>query len=362
MLETVTTEVEDYMSWLTSEGTDWAIWVTVAIGIFIGARFLRAIVAGIFRSSKKPANSPTNLIAEFISATSSLYLLILAFSATAPFLMPDLPEQYANGLRIATMIATALQVAFWARVVASAVLEGAVQHHAQDASTLRNARSLISLFLNIAIFAIAIVFILQNLGQNVGALIAGLGVGGIAIALAAQNIFKDLFASLSIILDRPFVRGDFIVWNGYMGNVDRIGLKTTRVKALSGEQLVVSNDQLLSNEIQNFKRMNERRVLVTVGVTYQTPRASLEALPDRIKALIEGRDLCRFDRCHMAGYADSSINFETVFYILSPEYNTYMDEKQEILLDIHALFEEMGIDFAYPTRTLFVQDLGGVEG
>ncbi|MEM9989553.1 MAG: mechanosensitive ion channel family protein, partial [Pseudomonadota bacterium] len=186
-------------------------------------------------------------------------------------------------------------------------------------------------------------------------LIAGLGVGGIAIGLAAQNIFEDLFASLSIILDKPFTKGDFVSFNGYNGNIERIGLKTTRIKALSGEQIVVSNANLLSNEIQNFKRMNERRGTFTVGVTYQTSHAALEALPSRLEDLIENQENCRFDRSHLSGYGASSIDFTTVYYVLSKDYKEFMDVQNAILLKVHALFEDMGVEFAYPTQTIFVE-------
>ncbi|WP_370337677.1 mechanosensitive ion channel family protein [Parvularcula marina] len=359
MLDQIMTSVTEFFEWLMADGTIWAIWTTAAVLLFVGLRFLRAIVAGLFKNDSRPANSFRNIVGHLISATNSLFLLVLSFVVTIPFVGIELSERWHSILMSSFMVLFVLQGAFWGRVVVKALLEGMMEKHSSDTGTLRNAQSLIGLFANFAIFAIALITILQNLGQDVGALIAGLGVGGIAIALAAQNLFKDLFASLSIILDKPFVKGDFIVWNGLMGNVERIGLKTTRVRALSGEQLVVSNDSLLSNEIQNFKRMAERRVVLSLGVTYQTSRETLEALPGRLRDLIDPRDLCRFDRAHMATYGDSAIVFELVFYVQSPEYNIFMDEKQEILLGIHRLFEELNADFAYPTRTLWVEGMGG---
>jgi small-conductance mechanosensitive channel len=341
--------------WLTSSGADWGLFLAAGVGLFVLLRFLRAVLAGFLKTSEKSSTRARNVIGKLIAGANSLFLLVISFSIAAGLFL-DLDEHSERWLGIVVMVMTILQFAFWARILASALIEGAVSRHAQDASTLDSARNLISLFANIAIFALAAILILDNIGADVTGLIAGLGVGGIAIALAAQTIFKDLFASLSIILDKPFVRGDFIIWqNDFMGTVDRIGLKTTRIKSLSGEQLIVGNDDLLSGEIRNYKRMAERRIVFRVGVLYQTPRPALEAIPGRIRQIVEKRERCRFDRCHLANYADSSIEFETVYYVLSPDYAIYMDEQQEIYLDVHRLFEELDVEFAYPTRTVFLE-------
>lgn len=356
MLETAQTEIGDFFAWLFSDGTQWAIWASVAIAVFIGLRFLRAVIAGLFKSSKRPPNSFRNIVGSVVAGTTSLFLLILAFFVTAPFTINEMPEKWDGMLATAFMVISVLQFAFWLRVIARALLDRMVDKHDDDVSSIENARALITVLVNVAIFAFAAITILDNLGQDVGALIAGLGVGGIAIALAAQSVVKDLFASVSILLDKPFIRGDFIIWKGdFMGTVQRIGLKTTQVRSLTGEQIVVSNDQLLSNEIRNYKRMYERRVVLGFGVTYQSPREALEALPGRVQEIVEAQEKARFDRCHMAKYADSSINFELVFFVLSPDYNVYMDVQQDILFGIHRVLEDMNLDFAYPTRTLFIE-------
>jgi small-conductance mechanosensitive channel len=186
--------------------------------------------------------------------------------------------------------------------------------------------------------------------------VAGLGVGGIAVALAAQNILGDLFASLSIVLDRPFVLGDFLIVDDLMGSVEEIGLKTTRVRSLSGEQLVFSNTDLLNSRIRNYGRMFERRVVFQLGVTYQTPREQLQAIPGMVRDAVEAHgDRVRFDRAHFAKYGDFALSFEIVYYVLGPDYNEYMDIQQAINLDIHQRFEDAGIAFAYPTQTLFLE-------
>jgi len=190
---------------------------------------------------------------------------------------------------------------------------------------------------------------------DVTALVAGLGVGGIAVALAVQNILGDLFASFSIVLDRPFVMGDFIIVGDYMGTVEHVGLKTTRIRSLSGEQLVFSNTDLLGSRIRNYKRMAERRVVFSLGVLYQTSPEQLEKIPQMIREIVEAQTPVRFDRAHFKEYGASSLNFEVVYYILDPDYNRYMDIQQAVNLEIYRRFDEEGIEFAYPTQTLYLR-------
>jgi small-conductance mechanosensitive channel len=194
--------------------------------------------------------------------------------------------------------------------------------------------------------------VLENLNFDVSALVASLGVGGIAVALAAQNILGDLFASLSILFDKPFVVGDFIIVDDLPGTVEKVGLKTTRVRSLFGEQLVFSNNDLLSSRIKNYKRMEERRVVFPLGVTYQTGAEQLELIPGIIKKTIEKQEKVRFDRSHFKGYGDFALLFETVYWVTEPDYNLYMDIQQKINLELFHLFEEQGIEFAYPTQTI----------
>jgi len=196
---------------------------------------------------------------------------------------------------------------------------------------------------------------LDNFGVNITTLVTGLGIGGIAVALALQSVLGDLFASLSIVLDKPFVIGDFINVDEYMGTVEHIGLKTTRVRSLSGEQLVFSNSDLLKSRIRNYKHMQERRVAFTIGVTYQTPLDRVAAIPSIIRKIIEAQGGVRFDRSHFKTYGDSALVFETVYYVLSSDYNAYMDIQQAINLRVYEEFAAEGIEFAYPTRTLYMK-------
>jgi len=208
-------------------------------------------------------------------------------------------------------------------------------------------------------YSLILLLALQNLGIDVTALIAGLGIGGIAIALALQNILGDLFASLTIALDKPFIVGDFIVAGDEMGTIEHVGLKTTRVRSLSGEQLVLSNADLLSSRIRNFKRMTERRVLFGFGVVYSTSPEILETIPSMVRAAIESQSKVRFDRCHFHRFGESSLDFEVVYYINSPDYNAHMDVQQSVHLSIARSFRDNGINFAYPTQTLYLAAASG---
>ena len=216
------------------------------------------------------------------------------------------------------------------------------------------AMDIVSFLTKVSVWTLVFLLILDNLGVNITALVAGLGVGGIAVALAAQNIISDLFASLSIVLDRPFVLGDFLAIDEFYGNVEKVGLKTTRVRSLSGEQLVFSNNDLLSSRIRNYGQMVQRRIVFKIGVVYQTSHDMLAELPRIIEDIIVKQDSARFDRAHFQSFGDYSLNFEIVYYVESSDYKLYMDIQQAVNLEIVRRFAEAGIEFAYPTQTLFV--------
>jgi small-conductance mechanosensitive channel len=186
--------------------------------------------------------------------------------------------------------------------------------------------------------------------------VASLGIGGIAVALAVQNILGDLFASLSITLDKPFSIGDFIVVGDFQGDVEDIGLKSTRVRSLSGEELVFANTDLLNSRIRNYKKLQERRIVFTVGVVYNTPSGKLEKIPGMLEEIIKPIPDTRFDRAHFKTLGDYSLDFEVVYYVLVPEYATYLDIQQRINLTIYKQFEDEGIEFAYPTQTVVVAE------
>ena len=216
---------------------------------------------------------------------------------------------------------------------------------------------LISKILKGLLWGFAIIIILQNLGYNISTLVAGLGIGGIAIAFALQNILTDIFASFSIYFDKPFQIGDFIIVGDDMGTVKKIGIKSTRVQTLQGEELVMSNKELTEIRIHNYKKMEKRRIVFAFGVVYETPTEKVRKIPDIVKNVINSVNLAETDRVHFNKFGDSSLNFEVVYYLNSSDYNEYMDVQQQINLAIKQEFEKEKIEFAYPTQTVFINKI-----
>jgi small-conductance mechanosensitive channel len=259
--------------------------------------------------------------------------------------------------RIVTVATSAVIVYFVVRIVLTIIrkaLEAYVLKQENGETKLKQITG-IMIVINITVWALGLVFLFDNLGYNVTAIITGLGIGGIAIALAAQNILGDLFNYFVIFFDRPFEVGDFIVVDDKKGNVEYIGIKTTRIKSLSGEQIVISNSNLTNSRLHNFKRMEERRIVFMLGVTYGTSVEKLKTIPDIIRKIFDEEPLARLDRVHFAAYGDFSLNYEIVFFVNSPDYNQYMDVHQSVNLKIYEAFEQRGIEFAFPTQTIHLQ-------
>lgn len=206
----------------------------------------------------------------------------------------------------------------------------------------------------VIVWAIGIVFLLDNLGFDISAVVAGLGIGGIAVALAAQGVLGDLFSYVSILFDRPFELGDFIIVGDLVGTVEHIGLKTTRLRSLTGEELVIANTDITASRIQNYKRMARRRIAFNLGVTYETTAVQMKQIPGIIQEIIENVNSVTFDRAHFSSYGDFSLNYEVVYYVETNDYEVYMDAQQLIYLAIKEAFEARSIEFAYPTQTLYM--------
>ncbi|PIR95167.1 mechanosensitive ion channel protein MscS [Candidatus Falkowbacteria bacterium CG10_big_fil_rev_8_21_14_0_10_37_6] len=214
---------------------------------------------------------------------------------------------------------------------------------------------LISALIKIGLWLIAIMLILSNLGYNVSSLLAGFGIGGIVIAFAVQKMVSDLFSSLSIYFDKPFAPGDFIKIGEDMGTVKQVGMRTTRMQSLQGEELIVPNSEIVSAKIQNFGKMQRRRVAFSIGVTYNTPKKKLEAIPEMIKKIIKAQKKCTFDRAHFKTFGDFSLNFEIIYYVDSADYVEYMNIQQKINLAIVEVFEKEKIAIAFPTQTIHLE-------
>jgi small-conductance mechanosensitive channel len=335
----------------------WILAALIAGAAFSILEALRALlVRHLGRFARSTSTHLDNAAVAALRATRHWFILLFSLGLGAQAL--TLPVGIHALLQRVVLLGFMLQLAIWGgNAIRAYVKEYSAARLEEDAASVTTVRAL-GFLLNVAFFAILFLMALDNFGVDITAMVAGLGIGGIAIALAVQNILGDLFASLSIVLDKPFVYGDFIIVDDLMGTVEHIGIKTTRLRSLSGEQLVFANSDLLKSRVRNFKRMYERRVVFEIGVTYQTPREKIEKVPEIIRAAVEALPDTRFDRSHFKEYGDFSLNFETVFFVLKPDFQTYMDRQQSINLQIHRDFEEFGIEFAYPTQMLYLARAG----
>lgn len=340
---------------------EWLIALIISIFIYVVLKIIQKILLNrITLIAKKTENKIDDAIVEIIKQTRIFFLLIISLYAGSQWL--KLPASFIPIWNKIIIVAVLLQCALWANGVLSFIMSYAVKSRITSDAEGATTMSAMKFVGKIIVWSFILILILDNLGVNISALIAGLGIGGIAAALALQNILSDLFASISIILDKPFVYGDFVVVDEMMGTVEHIGLKTTRVRSLSGEEIIFSNADLLKSRVRNFKRMYERRVLFTIGVVYQTPLEKLERISIIIKEIILSQEKARFDRVHFKEYGESALIFEAVYYVKAPEYNVFMDVQQKINFEIYRRFSEEEIVFAYPTRTILVEKSLDKEG
>ena len=325
------------------------------IGIAIGAGLLIYFLLSLARTfALKHAQSATgdytisHIAGRVIHKTKSIVLAIVSIRLVAGYAQP--PALILNTIQVIFTVAIGLQVAIWAREI----ILGLIQRRASEGhnETLNNAMGIIRLLISFALFSIAIIVVLGNLGVNVTGLIAGLGVGGIAIGLAAQGIFSDLFAGLTIIFDRPFRNGETIKWDNTIATVERIGIKSTRLRSVNGELLIVSNTNLLSKEIANFAHLKRRRVTFAIGVIYQTTPEGLRDLPALLQRQVEDADHT-FVRASFTTFNASSLDFELLFDVQSDDYNVVAAARTDVAVRIFEAMTKAGYDFAYPTQTSF---------
>jgi small-conductance mechanosensitive channel len=328
----------------------------IALGIFIGGIvivfiFKKYILSRLKRWAESTSTSIDDLLVRAIekSLIPVFYFGIFYMSLHTLILSPD----FKMGLSIAAIILITILIV---RTIISAINHGLRTYlkKSDDSDEREKQIKGIRGLVNLVIWAIALVFLLDNLGFKISAVVAGLGIGGIAIALAAQAVLGDLFSYFVIFFDKPFKIGDFIIVGDKVGVVEYTGIKTTRIRALSGEQIVFSNTDLTNSRVHNYKKMERRRVVFKLGVVYQTPSRKLKMIPQIVKEIIEKQEDTVFDRGHFASYGDFSLNFEFVYYVAGSDYNKYMDIQQSINLTIFETFEKEEIEFAYPSQTLFV--------
>lgn len=346
--------MEDLLSieFLGNTTLRWAIAVAIAIVVFAFLVILRRFAAGrLTKLTQRTATRYDDVVVKVVESTKTLTFVVAALMAGARTL--HLPDEAKLWLGRGMVVVLAIQGGLWATTAVKLLIDTRRTEVEQlpGARTMTAAAAFVT---NLVVWSVLVLLVLSNFGIEITTLIAGLGIGGIAAALAVQNLLKDLFAAFSIYADRPFDIGDFIIVGDYLGNVDRIGWRTTQLRSIGGEMIVFANSDLADSRIRNYKRMSERRIVVAFGVEYGTPAAKLAAIPGWVRAMIEGIDGLRFDRSHFSKYGDSSLDFETVYWVQSPDYAFYMERNEKLLLAIYERFEQEGISFAFPTRTLHV--------
>lgn len=329
-------------------------------GVFLAALcgfiLLRRVVIGRLRwLAERTATKIDDLLVDLLEMIRIPECYLVAFyAATRPLFLPGWLN---HGFRaIVIVVVTFRLVTMLQRLAAYSLTAGLFKDSSQDPAYEHTVKT-VSYLVNALIWVGAAVFTLDNLGFSVSSMLAGLGIGGIAVALAAQAVLGDLFAAVAIYLDRPFVIGDAIAFGDTSGTVLRIGFKTTRLRALSGEELVIPNSVLASAKVQNFRHLRERRVGVKISVAYGTSAESLARLPSEMRGLLEqaGGDKARVDRVHLQGLGPSSIDFELVYFVLSADYGLHMDISQRFHLALLAHLESRGIEIPFPTKTVHVR-------
>jgi small-conductance mechanosensitive channel len=331
----------------------WLLALTTAAALMTGLLLVRRLVRRHHRRLiDREGEQLLEIPLAVLSRTTLLFFVILSVVVGLETL--TMSERTAGVLTSLLTVALFWQAGVWLSAAVMGWLERKRRRTLTADRALASSLGIIGLLVRTVIWALVLLLTLDNLGVDITAMVAGLGIGGIAVALALQNILGDLFASLSITLDRPFVVGDFLIVGDFLGTVEYIGIKSTRLRSLSGEQIIMSNADLLGSRVRNYGRMAERRVVFTLNVTYETPADVLERIPPVIRQIIEAQEGTRFDRSHFASYGAHSLDFETVYYVLSADYNQYMDIQQAINVRIFREFERMGIEFAYPTQKLYL--------
>ena len=334
----------------------------VAAAIFAGVLLVLAgtrwfLVRRLAKLAERTTTSVDNYAVELLRRTRYFFLVTVAAMAAIQALV--MRDELRTLLQQLGRVAVLVQLGLWANEFVSLYLERLTARRAATDLASVTTMNALAMVARLVLWVVILLVAMANFGVDITALITGLGIAGVAVALAVQNVLGDLLASLSIVLDKPFVVGDFIIVDTMAGTVQEIGLKTTRVRSLSGEQLIFSNADLLKARIRNFKRMQERRIVFNFGVEYGTPPEVMEQIPRIVRELVEQEPQTRFDRAHFKGFGASSLDLEAVYIMTVSDYNTYMDTQQRINLNLMRRLAALGVKFAFPTQTLYVKGAAG---
>ncbi|VWX56216.1 Mechanosensitive ion channel protein MscS [Burkholderiales bacterium 8X] len=333
---------------------DIALAIAAALAAYLAMRLVLRYATGRMQViARRTTNRVDDMLVDVLGQTNRGFLLLAA--VLVGFGMLDLSPRWNARIEQLWFIALAFQVGLWlTRAISLGLVRYEERHGSAGMTQVSASATLLSWSLRTLLWTVVLLAVLSNLGVNITAFIASLGVGGIAIALAVQNILGDLFASLSIAVDKPFEVGDAIGIGDLSGTVQHIGLKTTRLRSLSGEQIVISNTDLLKQVVKNYRRMEERRVAFKFGVSYASTPEQLEKVPGVVRKLIESRPALRLDRVHFQALGESSLDFEVVYYVTKPDYGLYMDEQQRLNLQLLRELAALGVEFAFPSRTIYL--------
>lgn len=337
------------VTWVEGNAVELGFAIAAAVVVFLLLSWLKRVAAKIARESEHRAELKS-IIARTLARTSKFFRVMVAVEVVNRY--ANAPDMLTRTVDVLFTIAVTIQIAVWLREIILGLIERRVSEGQHERDTLASAMVLIRLSVSFALFAIAAIVILDNLGVNVTGLVAGLGVGGIAIGLAAQGIFSDLFAAISIIFDKPFRRGDTVTYDTTTARVEKIGMKSTRLRALTGEEKIISNSKLLEKEITNNTLTVYRRVVFPLSLVYQTPPAVAAKVPDLLKEIVEAHG-SEFIRAGFSTFGPSSLDFQLVFDVNSDDVEEMFKARHAIGIAIVERFARDGIEFAYPTQTTF---------
>jgi small-conductance mechanosensitive channel len=337
---------------LSNSVLDWLIAAIVAAAVWSALWILRRLIASRYiKYADAQRRLPIRLIAYLIGNTKQILFAALAlYAAQASLTLPDRVQHLVSNI---VLILILCQVGLWAgRSVAFYLRTKELERGADQ--VFAGSLDIINFVARMLIWSLVVLVALDNLGVNITALLAGLGVGGVAVALALQNVLGDLFASLSIALDKPFVVGDSLVIDTYIGKVEHIGIKTTRLRSETGEQIILSNADILKSRVRNFGRAQEQRALATIRVTYDTPAGKLHEIPKLLEGIVREQENARFERCHLKTLGDSALLFELSYFVQQPSLNPLLDLQQAVNFRIIDEFRRMGVEFDYPTQRVIL--------
>lgn len=338
------------MDWIAEDTQAVTLALAITLGVAVAAMFIKWGVSLI-----RQRTGETSLAYVFLGASDRLSAMtFLVVGAAIGLAVTGAPSHVIDAVWYVLGLVLIIQIAAIIRGILVDLVQRRALKRSDKRSAVWNGIAIIKWAISTFIWSAALLLLLDNAGVDITALIAGLGIGGIAIGLAAQGLFSDLFAGVSILFDKPFQRDDLIEFGDFIGTVSKIGLKTTRIRSLSGEEVIIRNTNLLDETIRNYQRLNERRWLFRIGVTYQTSADLLEQIPHWIKELIDATDNARFERAHFAGFGDSALEFEIVCHAQSMDYAVFMDVRQAVNVGLVRKFADEGVEFAYPTRTLMI--------